>query len=357
MAIYVSEFLLILIVGLIYRAKKIDKKCFLIISFFIMTLVLSLRGNSVGEDTNHFLEVFYKAQDIPWKNVFSGFDTVYDVVYGVSLSIESGYVALNKLIGLFTTDGQWLLAVIAFMTCGLVGKFISDNFDDVFFPTYIFLCESLYMNAFNLMRQILALAIGLQAYTLIKKKKYKLALFVIFLAFLFHKSILLLVVLFPLSWIKKKQKAVKYVAFAMVAFNLLLPVAALVITAWVPRYASYFTTNYWSSSLGGIVILWLVEAVLCFLFYRRGIKDNEIFVSVSMTILYIGFEIIGLRLTMFSRIALAFRSFLIFLFPFGARLFAKNSRAIYYGVVMTLMAILFFQYAGSDARAYTFFWQ
>ena len=57
------------------------------------------------------------------------------------------------------------------------------------------------------------------------------------------------------------------------------------------------TTNYWSPSLGGVAILWLLEITICFKFHIRGIKDNDnkTFIPIVMTIFYFGFGIIGLR--------------------------------------------------------------
>lgn len=51
-----------------------------------------------------------------------------------------------------------------------MAKFVYENaHEHIFMGTYIYLCESLYMNSFNAMRQVLALAIAVQAYTVLKK--------------------------------------------------------------------------------------------------------------------------------------------------------------------------------------------
>ena len=357
MAIYIFEFLLISLFGILYKVKVFNKKIFLFSSFFIMALLLALRGDKVGEDTLHYLNIFYLSDNVSWKNIFSGFDAVYDVTYGVPLSVESGYLALNKIVHFFTINGQCILAVVGFITCGLFGKFIYDNFKNVFFPTYIYMCESLYMNSFNLIRQILAISIAIQSFGLIKEKKYIQAVLVLFIAFLFHKTAVLLIVLFPLFIVKRKKRMVTYVALAMIVVNLVLPVIAYIVSAIVPRYSSYFTTNYWSANIGGIIFLWLIEIFICLGLYLKGVNKIEVFISISMTILYLGFELIGLNLTIFSRIALVFSPFLMFLFPEGMMLFNNKGRLIYQSIIMIILPILFFSYAASDARMYTFFWE
>lgn len=168
---------------------KIGRKAFIIISFFMMAIILGLRGDGVGEDTRHFLAMFEQAKSISWKKIFtSGFDIVYATIWNVDLKVESGYVFLNKLVGIFTSNGQWILIIVAFMTCGFMGRFVYHNFSKPFWPTYIFFCESLYMNSFNLMRQMLAISIGLQSYEFLKRRNYAKAIGIILFAFLVPKA-------------------------------------------------------------------------------------------------------------------------------------------------------------------------
>ena len=159
--------------------------------------------------------MFEKTKYISWKTIFtSGTDIVYDTIWNVDRSMEVGYVLLNKIVRIFTSNAQWILVIVAFTTCYLMAKFVYDNCDRVFLPTYIIFCESLYMQSFNLARQTLAIAIGLQAYTLLKKEcrhsNIK-AILAIFIAFLFHKSAIVLLLLVPLWKIKDNRRGIKYI--------------------------------------------------------------------------------------------------------------------------------------------------
>lgn len=56
-----------------------------------MALVIGLRGNLVGEDTQYYIDIFRMSKNIPWKTVFtSGTDVVYDTAWGSEQSVEVG---------------------------------------------------------------------------------------------------------------------------------------------------------------------------------------------------------------------------------------------------------------------------
>ncbi len=361
MTIYIIELCLILFLGILYQSKYINKKIFIFLSFTIMALVLGLRGIDVGEDTNHYIDIFNYARDISWKTVFtSGADTIYNTIWGVNLSVETGYIVLNKFVGIFTSNGQWFILISAILTCILIGKFIYDNSDNAFFATYIFMCEGLYMQSFNLLRQMLAIAVALQAYKFIRKERYKKAVVIILIAFFIHKTSALFLLLVPLQMVKKQQRAVKYVTIVGILVSFLIPVIYQVISQLIPRYASYLVMNYWESNAGiGTIMLWITEILICGIIYYKKIEDNDKdkFITVACTILYLSFELIGLRLTMFSRVALVFRIFLMFLFPLFASYLSKNTRLWYKIGLLVVVTLSFLSYASADTRLYSFFWQ
>ena len=76
---------------------------------------------------------------------------------------------------------------------------------------------------------------------------------------------------------------------------------------------------------------------------------------VYLATLYIGIELIGIRLTMLSRLAMYFRVGLILLFPMATKYFKKNSAYLYKMAIYVLMTMSYFSYASSPARIYSFF--
>lgn len=353
----------VLFAGAFLYSQKISNKTFLSLSFFLMALILGLRGENVGEDTAHYIDIFERVNHISWKTLFtSGTDIVYETIWNVDRSMEVGYLLLNKIVRIFTANAQWLLIIIAFATCYLMAKFVSDNCKNVFFPTYIILCESFYMQSFNLARQTLAISIGLQAYTILKENSNHStikAVVMIIIAFLFHKSAIVLLLLIPLWLIKDNRKWMKYIIMGSVLTPFFLTTVSKLILIVVPRYAGYFENNYWEANIGGIIILWIIELfMIVYIFGKYKNSDGkEIFVAMACTVLYISLELVGLKFTVFTRITLYFRSFLIFLFPYFAKYLRPNSRFVYRIGLIGLLSIFFLRYASTPARMYYFYWQ
>lgn len=363
MIIYIFEMFFILFAGGLLYCKKLSKKGFLAISFFTMALVLGLRGINVGEDTAHFIDVFEKTNSISWKTLLtSGTDVVYETIWNIDRSMEVGYMAMNKFIRIFTSNPQWLLIIVAFLTFFLMGKFVYQNCENVFLPTYIIFCESFYMQSFNLMRQTLSIAIGLQAYTILKSKcknsVFK-ATITIFIAFLFHKSAIVLLVLIPLWLVNDRKNILKLIIIGGTIAPVIINFMSKLILVIIPRYAGYFVNNYWEPNLGGIVILWVIEIfMIAYIFCKYKNKDGqEILLTTVCIVIYISLEIVGLKLTAFSRISLYFRVFLMFLFPFFSKYLNRESRLIYKVGLIVLLSVLFLRYANTPSRFYYFFWQ
>lgn len=363
MLIYILEMFFLLSAGGFLYCKKIPKKFFLTISFLTMALVLGFRGINVGEDTAHYIDVFEKTHSISWKTLLtSGTDVVYETIWNIDRSMEVGYMVMNKFIRIFTSNSQWLLIIVAFLTFFLIAKFVYQNCEKVFLPTYIFFCESFYMQSFNLMRQTLSIAIGLQAYTILKSKcknSILKSIITIFIAFLVHKSAIVLLILIPLWLVKDRKNILKFIIIGGTIAPVIIDFMSKLILAIVPRYAGYFENNYWEANLGGIVILWAIEIfMIAYIFCKYKNKDGqEIFLTTACIVIYISLEIVGLKLTAFNRVSLYFRVFLVFLFPFFSKYLNRESRLIYKIGLIVLLSALFLRYANTPSRFYYFFWQ
>ncbi len=325
-------------------------------------MVLGLRGFNVGEDTPHYLHIFRQAEYVSWSDMLhsTGMRTAYYTnQYGYTDTIENGFLALAKIIHWFTDDGQVFIFVVATLTCGLFARFIYDNCEKVFYPTFIFLCESMFMFAFNGIRQLLAVSITIQVYTLLKAKKWKQAVVVILFASLFHNVALIGFVLFPIMLVKhdKKYKLFKYAMIAAIAGPVFIVYAQNLITKLFPRYTAYFSVNYWQNSLGGSTILLLIEFVFLMIMYEKKFKTEDSFNLATLILIFIACELAGLKISVFSRVGYFFRAYLLLFLPDAEKYFSRNSRIIVRIVLMILLILFYLSYAQTEARVYSFFWQ
>lgn len=366
MTIYIVLLIAIFLYGLILRTnlnKKYIEIIFLFLSFFSFTLVLGLRGNSVGEDTSTYMNIFYYCQNIPLSRIFTlhSLKIPYFTQSSYSNTIEIGFFAWCKLIGLFTNNAQVFLFCTAGITCFLFAKFIYDNCsEDVFFPTIIFLCESPFMNSFNLAKEMMACAVALQAFKLIRESKFFKALVVLIIAFLIHNTaittlaILIVVVLF-----KRENKRSLFNVAAIVA--LLLPVVTIraqtSVTKFFPEYSNYYTHNYYQNSLGiGSIILISIEMIgIIYMYMKKFRISGSAEVSV-LTLISIAFQIFGTKIVMFFRLAIYFRAYLLMFFNKLFDYLPINYRKWIKGVLIVLLILFYLSFATSSSRTYNFFW-
>lgn len=213
MSVYIFLWGAVVGFGFIASRSNYKAKYFVLFSFFLMTIVLGLRGATVGEDTKMYLNIAERVTNISWKEVFSSFPTSqwryisYGGLSGFSERTETVYLAYCKLIMLIFHNAQAVLLITAAITNALFAKFILDNItvkQDAILAVYIYMCDAMFMNSFNTMRQILAISIAVQSIELIKKEKYKKAIACVLLAACFHQSAIVFVA--DLFYLLKKKK-------------------------------------------------------------------------------------------------------------------------------------------------------
>lgn len=365
MLIYIILLIAIFLYGLLLRTNPTNKGMkliFLTLSFLSCTLVLGLRGYTVGEDTAQYINIFNSTNTIPLKEILNPVakTTYFTDAYGYTNKVENGFLIWCKLVHVFSDNPQVFLFLTAGVTCFLFAKFIYDNCnEDVFFPTIIFLCESTFMLSFNLAREMMACAIALQAYTFLKNQKIYQALIIIFIAFTIHNSTIVTLILIPILLMKYKNTRRTF-NFAFI-FALLLPLVAILlqnrISLLFPTYSSYYTKNYYQNSLGiGTILLMLFEIFCIIYMYRKKfIVPNSEKISL-IVLIYIAFEVAAYKVVMFSRIALYFRVYLMIFFNKVFQTVSPNCKLIAKGILLTLLVLFYLSFAMSASRNYTFFW-
>lgn len=360
MAIYIGLLIYIFAIGYLFRYKYKNRKYFLTLAFAAMALVVGLRGKNVGEDTNMYLNIATAAKRMSWSQILAGFPNTtwsYDQ-WGFPNKINTPFLLFNKLVVSIFQNPQWVLFWCAVITCVGFAKFIYDNTYQVFSATLVFMCDSIFMMSFNLMRQCFVMAIALQAYKCYLDKKYIKGSIYILIAALIHNTALIYLLMIPLLIIKDKKKEIKYILLIAVLSPILLQYLQQLVARFSPYYAGYFQQSFWSGSLGGTLLLWLfiiVFGAYSYVFIKKK-ADNEQYLLIALIIIYLSLEIASLRATMVSRLALYYRAFLILYFPSIYERLGKD-RKIFRVLLYVLLVFEFMSYARSGTRVYSFFWQ
>ena len=134
------------------QEKRRSTKRWLAIACVILSLIEGLRDYTVGTDT-----VTYVAH-------FLGNDTA---------KFETGFELFTKAIRLFTDNPTVYLLCIAFVINGLVARAIYKMSKDAAVSLFIYITLYFYFNAFNGLRQYMAVALLLTTYTFLHERKFR----------------------------------------------------------------------------------------------------------------------------------------------------------------------------------------
>lgn len=179
-------------VNLIHNRK--DYKSPIVMVFFIyLAIVLMFREKSVGLDLDNYHYMFNK----------------YSLESIRTLLTSDGellYKILNWLIGKFTNEFQWVLAITALMAIIPIFCLYNEDKKNGYMKIALFINTSVFVVLFSALRQSIAVAIGVCAYYFVRKHKFIPFLIVIVIANMFHHSAFILIAMYPIYHMRLNSK-------------------------------------------------------------------------------------------------------------------------------------------------------
>lgn len=196
MTVYLVNIALILFWRLYYTQNRgaDPRRSFCRIVAIQWILISGLRGWSVGADTYAYYDIFENMKSTSWKSVLG--DTFNYLFRGLSTK-DPGYEVLTKLIQVVFKDYQLFLLIIAILFMTMMAIWIYRNSAS---PCTSFILFSTLFYSFYAItghRQTIATAlVTFVGYDLIRQRKLWRFLAVVFVAFLIHKSSLVVLPLY-----------------------------------------------------------------------------------------------------------------------------------------------------------------
>lgn len=300
-------FLIIFLIIIFFVFLK--RKTALLLSFIILSLMAGLRKYTVGADTLQFYEAFNNiGQTNDW--TFSEF------------RYEYGFSLLCKILYIIFRNPQSLIFFTSIFINFSVFIFIKNNSKDYFLSTMLYIFLNYYFNYMNIMRQAIAIGIMLLFYRFLKEKNYLVYLLGIIIAFFFHKTAIVGLLLI----IVKIMNRYKY-------FNSFLLICGIVAFLFYKQifmfgagilgdyYLAYFNSEFAESNYFGSLIMFLenfcIVASCSYVFYRTKAKnrsDNSKFLITVSIIILISMALI-MRMNIFNRVSAIFEIYLIIFVP------------------------------------------
>ena len=284
--------LLLLLLFLFFTLRGQNaKKTFIVISSVAMVLVSGLRHPSVGNDTEGTMNKFQKISHSTWSEVLISFWDKY-----LNPSPTGGKDPAEdiffKVLSIFTDNSQIMLFVVAIIALTSIGIFIykhTTSLQEVLF-SYIFFITLFYQYVPNSsVRQPIALAFLLFAFSALENKKFAIFIILLFFASLFHKSALIAGLLVPLSLIKN-TRSIYYMFVPVFVFVLLYYKYVGTFLMGVNEvYEGYLQSSFYISNSKPFLVIVLMVGLYIYIAYCgvpqkvNGIHDRLMYYGTGMT--------------------------------------------------------------------------
>lgn len=294
-----------------FNSFKFKRKLFLFCFFFIATLIMGFRGQYVGEDTAEYKNIFSYVDNKSWARIFSE--------YGIFTQFEIGYAVFMKICSYVCNNYFYFQFVNSALFCLGMATFIYSDTDDLLMRVVIFIACGIYLRAFDIARQAMAVMLLLNAWKCLKNKKRVCSIALYLLAVTIHSTSFVFIVVFIIEWLKKYDKFL--LAFAFIFFIFVICCEPLVSFAlsFFPKYSDYLFTGKIISP-GMVMLVWLIITVLSLsvLYHKTQFTKDQKAIAIYCLI-YVGANIIGIRITYFERFSYYFMPFIIMLYPMCKR--------------------------------------
>ncbi|MGY6767636.1 EpsG family protein [Ligilactobacillus salivarius] len=316
--------------------NKISMYACSILGLVPFVIISGSRTIFTGRDTEFYLNTANYARYLPYEYIVSRFPTI--AINGHYQKVETGYILYNKIIVEIFKNPQMVFYISSMIIIVGFCKFIYDNCDNVFLGIYMFLCEGIFLNSLNTMRQAIAMAIVVNAFTALKKGKYLKAIIIILLASQFHQSaVIFFMVMFLYLIIKNIDQ--KYI-FLIYIVPIIIPELLQLTLVLFPRYASYLvTSDLYTVKIGRILILWLMIIIMYIYNFKRISKDRDIVVYGAFFLVYVVLQLMSLKITGMQRISFYFEPFNVILI---CKLFAIKSKNNVDAVILCMFRVIIF---------------
>lgn len=206
--------------GLIYASEKVKdrklKKILIFLALFVPSLFAGLRDFSIGHDVLLYGNGWFERAGT-YNSLFDYLEKAHENRIGI------GYATVNFLISRVTSDAhvfyflyEFLQLVVLYFALKPLRKEINITY--AFFVYYF--CY--YNLSFSMLRQIMAILIVFYSYHFILNKKLVKFVVAILLAYSFHSTGIIGIVLYPISWAIQNKNLRQFARIGIILASLLM---------------------------------------------------------------------------------------------------------------------------------------
>lgn len=243
------------------KNKELPNKFFYLLTAATLIFIMGTRKYTVGVDGSTYLQIF---NDVNSLSIAEYYQTKH---------IEPMYFLLNRLIGIFTEDFQWVLIITSIIIVIGFLKALAYNMHILSFPLAVFIFASTqYFYYFGIIRLGIAAAIIAFGYNYILEGKKKKFILLVVIATTFHYSALFALLLLLYKNEYDKKSITKMLLAILSAF---LFVRFFVYPLIGGRYNLYIERAGFNIDLGFLTVLPFL--LLALYFYKPLTRYSNIY--------------------------------------------------------------------------------
>lgn len=298
--------------GYIYKNKKTFKIVIKIL-FAILIILSALRSINIGNDTVTYHQLFINVSNTP-------FESLSDIY---SLRWEMGFIYLIKILSYISSSPQIIIVVSSIFIYITLYKFVYSYSNNIVLSIFLFMTMRYYFFFLSNIRQSIAICIILIAFDLLNKDKLVLSVFTVILAYLFHTTSIVFLVVIAFKKIKYTNRKMGLILlFSIIIFAFFNQLYDFINLFFPIKYQNYVNTSYFleSDNLANTLncIIFFLIFLFCHFFYKRN-NNTELVKSNNFNLLFpllsFVFSLIAIKFGMATRIQYYFSIFLIVIIP------------------------------------------
>ncbi len=303
------------------RQKKHRVLSLIILLGLLLVLFAGMRNASVGTDTGGYA------------SSFTGRIINRQYQIDLNISTEKGFIFLQYLSALFSTKYYILLFFIALISVYFQLKAIYEISDLPAISVFVLISFNIYLYMFNGARQGIALSIYLYALKFIIEKKFWKYVFWIFIAYLFHRTVLFLLPFYLILKIKFSFKLVLILTLSTIILVFMFSNILQLSTLLSDKYNIYSELEAKGGQLLTIayVLLSLIFIILRYLIHKACRRKYDIFLNsfIIGALIFLVVQLTGAYIEI-TRMAIYFLASAVFLWATVFKCSKKENKAFIY---------------------------
>lgn len=229
--------------------------------FALLTVLVMLRHETVGNDTRNYMHIFDKVSWMEWKEVGSRYS-------------EWGFYYLNKIVSLFTDNSRVFIALSSVALSAMIYPTYKRLCKDPSLTIVLFCILSTFVMMFSGLRQMLAIGIGFIAYEFTRNKRLIPFVLAVILAVTFHTSAVMLAFMYPIYHAKITKKWLVFVVPVLIGMFVFNEQIFSFLGILIERYTDYDATITKTNAYT-MLIVFAVFVVFSFLVPDEAKLDEE----------------------------------------------------------------------------------